>query len=73
MNWSTVALVFSFAVAQFAQTASAADASKDYPVRPVRLVNPFPPGGSSDPICDPTPCCRASHRFMRGAEKVEIA
>ena len=51
MNWSTVALVFSFAVAQFAQTASAADASKDYPVRPVRLVNPCPPGGSSDPSC----------------------
>jgi tripartite-type tricarboxylate transporter receptor subunit TctC len=24
---------------------------KDYPVRPVRLINPFPPGGSSDPSC----------------------
>ena len=29
----------------------AADAIKDYPVRPVRLINPFPPGGSSDPSC----------------------
>src|SRR3954469_24476600 len=32
-------------------TAHAADAVKDYPVRPVRLINPFPPGGSSDPSC----------------------
>ncbi|MGH8619432.1 MAG: Bug family tripartite tricarboxylate transporter substrate binding protein [Burkholderiales bacterium] len=31
--------------------AGAADPVKDYPVRPVRLVNPFPPGGSSDPSC----------------------
>ena len=31
--------------------ALAADAVKDYPVRPVRMVNPFPPGGSSDPSC----------------------
>lgn len=31
--------------------AIAADAVRDYPVRPVRLVNPFPPGGSSDPMC----------------------
>src|SRR5215207_1332541 len=29
----------------------AADATKDYPVRPVRMINPFPPGGSSDPSC----------------------
>ena len=29
--------------------ALAADAVKDYPVRLVRMVNPFPPGGSSDP------------------------
>lgn len=29
----------------------AADPVKDYPVRPVRLINPFPPGGSSDPSC----------------------
>src|SRR3979409_1053926 len=28
-----------------------ADAVKEYPVRPVRLINPFPPGGSSDPSC----------------------
>ena len=32
-------------------SAGAADPVKDYPVRPVRLVNPFPPGGSSDPSC----------------------
>ena len=31
--------------------ALAADAVKDYPVRLVRMVNPFPPGGSSDPSC----------------------
>ena len=29
----------------------AADDLKDYPVRPVRMINPFPPGGSSDPSC----------------------
>ena len=34
-----------------ATSAHAADAIKDYPVRPVRLINPFPPGGSSDPSC----------------------
>ncbi|MBC7780344.1 MAG: tripartite tricarboxylate transporter substrate binding protein [Proteobacteria bacterium] len=28
----------------------AADAPSDYPRRPVRFVNPFPPGGSSDPF-----------------------
>ncbi len=31
--------------------AGAAAHAQDYPVRPVRLVNPFPPGGSSDPSC----------------------
>jgi tripartite-type tricarboxylate transporter receptor subunit TctC len=34
-----------------ATSVHAADAVKDYPVRPVRLINPFPPGGSSDPSC----------------------
>jgi len=34
-----------------ATSVHAADAIKDYPVRPVRLINPFPPGGSSDPSC----------------------
>ena len=29
----------------------AAEPATDYPVRPVRMVNPFPPGGSSDPFC----------------------
>ncbi len=43
--------VFAFAVALFSISASAADAVKDYPVRPVRMINPFPPGGSSDPSC----------------------
>jgi len=38
-------------LACLALPASAADANKDYPVRPVRMVNPFPPGGSSDPMC----------------------
>src|SRR6185436_7352879 len=38
-------------VALFASAACAADAVKDYPLRPVRLINPFPPGGSSDPSC----------------------
>jgi len=32
-------------------SAGAADPVMDYPLRPVRLVNPFPPGGSSDPSC----------------------
>lgn len=31
--------------------AVAADPVNDYPLRPVRLINPFPPGGSSDPSC----------------------
>src|SRR4051812_49995862 len=34
-----------------ASAAPAADAVRDYPVRPVRMINPFPPGGSSDPSC----------------------
>ena len=29
----------------------AADDARLYPARPVRLINPFPPGGSSDPSC----------------------
>jgi tripartite-type tricarboxylate transporter receptor subunit TctC len=34
-----------------ASAATAAGAVRDYPVRPVRMINPFPPGGSSDPSC----------------------
>ena len=41
------AIVASAAV--FAWAAGAAE--NEYPVRPVRVVNPFPPGGSSDPMC----------------------
>src|SRR5438270_7517613 len=39
------------AASTIVSAASAADAVRDYPVRPVRLINPFPPGGSSDPSC----------------------
>ncbi|HEX2827473.1 MAG TPA: tripartite tricarboxylate transporter substrate binding protein [Burkholderiales bacterium] len=35
----------------FAAPVLAADAARDYPSRPVRVINPFPPGGSSDPSC----------------------
>jgi len=38
-------------IALLSASAGAADPVKDFPVRPVRLVNPFPPGGSSDPSC----------------------
>jgi len=34
-----------------AWSVTAADVPKDYPIRPVRMVNPYPPGGSSDPMC----------------------
>lgn len=47
MKRFALALIFVLTAAP----ALAADATKDYPVRPVRLVNPFPPGGSSDPSC----------------------
>ena len=35
----------------WALTAWGGELARDYPVRPVRLINPFPPGGSSDPSC----------------------
>ncbi|MDB5810618.1 MAG: hypothetical protein JWN94_2740 [Betaproteobacteria bacterium] len=41
----------SLAAALFACPAIAADPVINYPVRPVRMINPFPPGGSSDPSC----------------------
>src|SRR5687768_2576172 len=37
--------------AMSAVPAIAADSARDYPNRPVRVINPFPPGGSSDPSC----------------------
>ena len=46
MKW-----LIAFALALFAVSAEGVDRSPDYPVRPVRLINPFPPGGSSDPSC----------------------
>ena len=39
--------VFSLALTSFA---AAQDAAKDYPTRPVRLIIPFPPGGSNDVV-----------------------
>jgi len=44
-------LVIAFVFAQCAFTAYAAEVAREYPARPVRLINPFPPGGSSDPSC----------------------
>ena len=46
-----IKFVFAAAAALLATALHAADPIKDYPVRPVRLINPFPPGGSSDPSC----------------------
>lgn len=46
-----VRAAFSALIACLASLASAADNGVRYPTRPVRVVNPFPPGGSSDPIC----------------------
>jgi tripartite-type tricarboxylate transporter receptor subunit TctC len=45
------ALSLTFTIVLHAFAAQAADPVKDYPVRPVRMINPFPPGGSSDPSC----------------------
>ena len=44
-------LVIAFVFAQCAFNAYAAEVAREYPARPVRLINPFPPGGSSDPSC----------------------
>ena len=43
--------VIALVLAQIAFTAYGADTAREYPARPVRLINPFPPGGSSDPSC----------------------
>jgi tripartite-type tricarboxylate transporter receptor subunit TctC len=43
--------VFAITITLCSFAIQAADATKDYPVRPVRMINPFPPGGSSDPSC----------------------
>ncbi|HSQ03695.1 MAG TPA: tripartite tricarboxylate transporter substrate-binding protein [Burkholderiales bacterium] len=44
-------MLFVLAASMLALGALAADPVTDYPLRPVRLINPFPPGGSSDPSC----------------------
>ena len=44
-------LVIGLVLAQIAFTAYGGETGRDYPARPVRLINPFPPGGSSDPSC----------------------
>ncbi len=47
MKWLLAACAFVIC----ALAAHAADTAQSYPVRPVRMINPFPPGGSSDPSC----------------------
>ena len=44
-------LIAALILALIAFTASGAETAREYPSRPVRLINPFPPGGSSDPSC----------------------
>jgi tripartite-type tricarboxylate transporter receptor subunit TctC len=44
-------LVVAFVLAHVAFAALGAETPREYPLRPVRLINPFPPGGSSDPSC----------------------
>lgn len=44
-------LIIAVVLAHLAFTANAAETAREYPSRPVRLINPFPPGGSSDPSC----------------------
>ena len=51
MKRTALSLTITFTIVLHAFAAHAADSVKDYPVRPVRMINPFPPGGSSDPSC----------------------
>src|SRR5690349_7240114 len=44
-------LLIALVLALIACAAYGADTMREYPSRPVRLINPFPPGGSSDPSC----------------------
>jgi tripartite-type tricarboxylate transporter receptor subunit TctC len=44
-------IVLSLGIALCSVVVQAADEAKSYPLRPVRMINPFPPGGSSDPSC----------------------
>src|ERR1700759_5612406 len=44
-------LLFAVILGLSAAPGIAADTVRDYPSRPVRVINPFPPGGSSDPSC----------------------
>jgi tripartite-type tricarboxylate transporter receptor subunit TctC len=43
--------VVALLLAMIAFPAIGADQVREYPARPVRMINPFPPGGSSDPSC----------------------